>query len=81
VDKLKIDKAFISDLPYDLDDKILVSTIVSLAENMNLKVIAEGVETEEQKKLLENIGCIYMQGYLFGKPVDFTTINKKYCKI
>ena len=81
VDKLKIDKAFISDLHYDLDDKILVSTIVSLAENMNLKVIAEGVETKEQKKFLENIGCIYMQGYLFGKPVDFTTINKKYCKI
>ncbi|WP_373031823.1 putative bifunctional diguanylate cyclase/phosphodiesterase [Sulfurovum sp.] len=81
VDKLKIDKAFISGLPYDLDDKILVATIVSLAENMNLKVVAEGVENEEQKKYLENIGCIYMQGYLFEKPVDYTIINKKYCKV
>jgi EAL domain-containing protein (putative c-di-GMP-specific phosphodiesterase class I) len=81
VDKLKIDKAFISDIPHDLDDKILVATIVSLAENMNLKVVAEGVETEEQKKFLENIGCIYMQGYWFEKPVDYTIINKKYCKV
>ncbi len=81
VDKLKIDKAFISGLPYDLDDKILVATIVSLAENMNLKVVAEGVENEEQKKCLENLGCIYMQGYLFEKPVDYTIINKKYCKV
>lgn len=79
VDKLKIDKAFIGGLPHDLDDKILVATIVSLAENMNLKVVAEGVENEEQKKYLENIGCIYMQGYLFEKPVDYKIINKKYC--
>jgi diguanylate cyclase (GGDEF)-like protein len=77
--KLKIDKSFIHDLPDDEDDRTLVSTIVSLAKNMNLDVIAEGVETEEQKKFLEQIGCVYMQGYLFDKAISLEEINKKYC--
>jgi len=77
--KLKIDKSFIQDLPYEEDDRTIVSTIISLAKNMNLDVIAEGVETEEQKNYLEQIGCVNMQGYFFDKAISLEEINKKYC--
>jgi len=78
VDKLKIDKSFIGDLPNDEDDKVLVTTIISMAKSMNLDVVAEGVETEQQREFLERIDCIKMQGYLFSKPISRDDISKKY---
>jgi len=80
VDKLKIDKSFISDLPEDEDDKALVAAVVSMAKNMNLDVIAEGVETEAQKIFLQNIGCMKMQGYFFEKPISVQRIDEIYIK-
>lgn len=77
--KLKIDMSFIQDILEDEDDRILVSTIISLAKSMNLEVVAEGVETEGQKKYLEEIGCVYMQGYFFDKAISFEEIYEKYC--
>ncbi len=71
VNFLKIDKSFIIDI--DNDDKSnenIVRTIISLAKNLNLKTIAEGIETEEQRTLLKNLHCDYGQGYLFCKPVS-----------
>ena len=66
---LKIDRAFVQDMTTNPDNMAIVSTIITLARTMNLKVIAEGVETEEQSKFLRLLKCDEMQGYLFSKPV------------
>ncbi|MEA3491436.1 MAG: EAL domain-containing protein [Campylobacterota bacterium] len=69
INKLKIDKSFVKNLPNDEDDAGIVKAIIALSESLNLKVIAEGVETEAQQKFLIDSGCQNMQGYLYGKPM------------
>jgi EAL domain-containing protein (putative c-di-GMP-specific phosphodiesterase class I) len=69
VQALKIDRSFIVAMHDDPDAMTLVSTIISLAHSLRLKVIAEGVETEEQAKILRLLRCDEMQGYLISKPV------------
>ena len=69
IDKLKIDRSFIKDLPYDEEDASIVKSIIALAKNLNLDVVAEGVETVEQKEFLLEAGCTDMQGYLYSKPL------------
>jgi len=67
--QLKIDQSFVRDLASDHGDMVMVMTIVDLGVNFELDVIAEGVETEAQFKLLHRYGCTSFQGYLFSKPV------------
>jgi diguanylate cyclase (GGDEF)-like protein/PAS domain S-box-containing protein len=67
--QLKIDQSFVRDLVTDSNDRSIVRTIIAMANSLGFDVIAEGVETDEQKKLLVNKGCSYFQGYLFGKPM------------
>jgi diguanylate cyclase (GGDEF)-like protein len=69
VDTLKIDRSFIIDMTIAPEGLSLVSTIITLAHSLELKVVAEGVETEEQSRLLRLLRCDEMQGYLFSKPV------------
>jgi diguanylate cyclase (GGDEF)-like protein len=69
VQALKIDRSFIIRMQEDPNAMTLVSTIISLAHSLHLKVVAEGVETEEQAKFLRLLRCDEMQGYLFSKPV------------
>ena len=69
LEQLKIDQSFIRELDTDKDDRAIVSTIIAMASNLNVEVIAEGVETESQKQFLIERGCSRFQGYLFGKPV------------
>jgi EAL domain-containing protein (putative c-di-GMP-specific phosphodiesterase class I) len=69
VDTLKIDRSFVQDMTADQQGAVLVSSIINLAHSLKLKVVAEGVETEEQSALLRSMGCDELQGYLFGRPV------------
>ncbi len=70
LDKLKIDKSFLAGLPKDPSDCQLVQTIIAMARNMQLSVLAEGVETAEQKTWLQKHGCDQCQGYLLGRPMN-----------
>jgi diguanylate cyclase (GGDEF)-like protein/PAS domain S-box-containing protein len=67
-DTLKIDREFIKDLPSSHSDISLIKSMIFMAKEFDMKVIAEGVETEEQKRCLSEIGCNYFQGFLLGKP-------------
>lgn len=80
VNRLKIDKSFISSLITEDSDENIVKTIIDLANNMNLEVIAEGVESQKQVDILKKNACDDIQGYLFSKPlsdVDFENWYKK----
>jgi EAL domain-containing protein (putative c-di-GMP-specific phosphodiesterase class I) len=69
VGRLKIDKSFIDDILQDESGNAVAKAIISLGQNLNLRVIAEGVETEAQLAFLRENHCDEMQGYLFSKPV------------
>ena len=69
IDYLKIDQTFVSNLETDPSDRALSEAIVVMSHKLGFKVIAEGVETEAQKRILEEMGCDYAQGYLFSRPV------------
>ncbi|MCU7835868.1 MAG: EAL domain-containing protein [gamma proteobacterium symbiont of Taylorina sp.] len=69
VDKLKIDREFIKNLPDDKEDVVLTSTMIILAKNLGLDVLAEGVETKEQVYFLKQHGCNLIQGYYYSKPL------------
>ncbi len=70
INKLKIDKSFIDNLPQDTEDVAISKTIINLCESLNLKVIAEGVETELQKDFLLENGCKFIQGYFYSRPIS-----------
>jgi EAL domain-containing protein (putative c-di-GMP-specific phosphodiesterase class I) len=67
--QLKIDQSFVRDITTDPSDAVIIQTIIGMAHNLGLNVIAEGVETEEQLACLERQGCLAYQGYLFSRPV------------
>lgn len=76
IDRIKIDRTFIKDLSNDISDQNIVKTIIALGINLNLKVIAEGVESEDQLNLLRNYGCHEAQGYFLGHPMSADHIAK-----
>lgn len=69
IDQIKIDRSFIRDIATDSSDKAIVCAIIAMAQSLEMDVIAEGVETEDQRQFLLGRGCTHYQGYLFGKPV------------
>jgi EAL domain-containing protein (putative c-di-GMP-specific phosphodiesterase class I) len=75
VARLKIDKSFISRLPAAENDKAVASAVISLGHKLNLRVIAEGVETDAQAAFLRDNNCDEMQGYLFSRPVPASEIE------
>jgi len=76
LDKLKIDQSFIKDIPKDEDDMAITKAIIALGKSLNLKLIAEGVETKEQKDFLVQNGCEQIQGYLYSRPIPAEEIEK-----
>jgi len=74
IDALKIDKSFVMEATSDPDDAQLVMAIIMLAHNLRLKVIAEGVETEDQLRFLQLLRCDEIQGYFFSKPLPADTL-------
>lgn len=67
--KLKIDRSFICDVLSDANSETIVRTVIALGQSMGMTVIAEGVETEEQRRFLADNGCSQFQGYLLGRPM------------
>ncbi|NOT18410.1 MAG: EAL domain-containing protein [Sulfuriferula sp.] len=76
IDQIKIDQSFVRDLTTDEDDAVIVATIISMAKQMGLVVIAEGVENEAQRDLLITLGCRHFQGYLFSQPLPIVEFEQ-----
>jgi len=76
VETIKIDRSFVQDILEDDYDAAIVRTVIHLAHNLNMHVVAEGVETEEHRHLLENEGCDFAQGYLYDKPITTDVLEK-----
>jgi EAL domain-containing protein (putative c-di-GMP-specific phosphodiesterase class I) len=70
IDILKIDRSFIKDIEKNDNSIALVRAIITMAHNLNVEVVAEGVEKQEQYMLLKQMQCDYIQGYYFSKPVS-----------
>lgn len=69
MDVLKIDRSFVRDIETDRDDAAIVETVIGMARNLNLRVIAEGVEHAAQAEFLRSRGCRWGQGFLLGRPM------------
>jgi len=80
VSKLKIDRSFIKDIPNNKDDEVITKIIINLAKSLNLKVVAEGVETKIQKDFVFENGCDYIQGYYYSPPLPADEFEKKFLK-
>lgn len=77
LEQLKIDQSFVRDMLSDSHDASIVKTIIALAQNLGLSVMAEGVEEESQRRLLVRMGCHLHQGYLYGRPVPIDQFEKQ----
>jgi len=73
--QLKIDQSFVRDVLTDVNDAAIASTVLALGRSLGFDVVAEGVETEGQRQFLLNQGCVFFQGYLFGRPVPVTEFS------
>jgi EAL domain-containing protein (putative c-di-GMP-specific phosphodiesterase class I) len=76
LDQIKIDQSFVREIASDGSDKAIVQSIIAMSQSLGVAVIAEGVETEDQQKILLNLGCNHFQGYLFGKPVPIAQFEE-----
>jgi diguanylate cyclase (GGDEF)-like protein/PAS domain S-box-containing protein len=76
ISKLKIDKSFIDDIPHDNDDMVITNMIITLAKQLGLDIVAEGVETKEQLEFLKEKECFLMQGYHFSEAISQKHLNE-----
>lgn len=76
IDEVKIDMGSLKNILYDDKKKKVLNLILKLAHDLNLNIVAEGIETEEEKLFLENIRCDYFQGYYFSKPIDLDKVKE-----
>ncbi|WP_187274008.1 EAL domain-containing protein [Paenibacillus sp. N3.4] len=76
IDKMKIDQSFIKGLKHRQVNAAIVNTMIAMANNLNLLVVAEGVETEEELQVLRECGCRFVQGYFFSPPVEAKRVEE-----
>ena len=76
IDHVKVDRSFVSDIPRNVDDMAITAAVIAMAHQLNLSVVAEGVETREQLEFLGEHGCDFGQGYLFGPPLPFERVQE-----
>ncbi|MCX7193526.1 MAG: EAL domain-containing protein [Proteobacteria bacterium] len=76
LDQIKIDQSFVRDIATDSSDNAIVHTIIAMAKSLNMDIIAEGVETKQQRQIILDNGCTHYQGYLFGKPVPIAEFDE-----
>jgi EAL domain-containing protein (putative c-di-GMP-specific phosphodiesterase class I) len=86
IDTLKIDMSFIKNIEFSESQRSIVRTIIDLGKNLDLKVIAEGVETQKQYEILAEMGCDSIQGYIFSRPLaapelEQLILNKNYANV
>ena len=80
IDILKIDKEFFNNLENNKRAQIIIETIVQMCKKLNIKTVAEGIETKEQVEFLKKIGCDIIQGYYFSKPITILEFEEKYLR-
>jgi EAL domain-containing protein (putative c-di-GMP-specific phosphodiesterase class I) len=76
IDRLKIDKSFVCDIGHDPDDAAIVKAVITLGHNLNLKVLAEGVESKQQLDFLRSNRCDEVQGYYFYRPLPMDDLKR-----
>src|SRR5207248_2033288 len=77
VNELKIDRSFVRDVEYDDDARSIVTAVVNLAHSLNLRVVAEGVETRRQSEFLSSMKCDELQGYFFSRPLPANELDQR----
>ncbi len=80
VQKLKIDRSFVTELPGDGDSRAIAEAIVGLARGLDMRVIAEGIDTPAQAEVLRKMGCDEAQGYLYAKPLPAQEFAARYVR-
>jgi EAL domain-containing protein (putative c-di-GMP-specific phosphodiesterase class I) len=75
IDTLKVDQSFVRDLVTDADDASVVSAVINMAKSLHMRVVAEGVETREQRSFLEDQKCSEAQGYYFSRPITASALG------
>ncbi len=76
IDKIKIDQSFVKGIPQEKEMMAIVKAIIAMSKSLDIKTIAEGVETKEQLKCLEELHCNEIQGYFYSKPVEPEVFEK-----
>jgi len=79
LDTLKIDRSFVKEIPADSDSAEITKAIIAMAHSLKLRVLAEGVETEEQYAFLRDHGCEVLQGFLYSRPLPYEELVRFYC--
>jgi EAL domain-containing protein (putative c-di-GMP-specific phosphodiesterase class I) len=80
IDTLKIDQSFVQNMLSSSNDRAIIATILAIAQQMGLTTVAEGVESEEQRLALQNLGCVIAQGYHFSRPEPFDRFTEQYLR-
>ncbi len=73
---VKVDRSFVKDIPDDKDDMAITAAVVAMAHKLNYKVVAEGIEIEEQLQFLRDCNCDYGQGYMFSRPLPANELRE-----